>query len=62
MRRGEFERIERSPLHSRPQASAGLLPGYELNGFAVDLLKAAIDLLPPSFFRIGVDALIQTAD
>jgi hypothetical protein len=41
---------------------ACLLPGYESNGSAVDLLKPPADLLPPGIFRGGIDGLIQTAN
>ena len=48
--RGEFERTCLSPLESGAEPAAGVLPGDELNSSAVNLLKAAIDLLPPGFF------------
>jgi len=52
----------RSRLQPRPETAARLLPGDEMNGSAVDLLKTSIDLLPPGFFRGSVDRLIQTAN
>lgn len=51
-----------SLLQSRPETAACLLPRDELNGSVVDLLKTAIDLLPPGFFRRSVDHLIQAAN
>src|SRR6266566_3923015 len=47
-RQDEFEPIRLSPLQPSPEA-ADVLPWEELSGSPVDLLKTAIDLLPPDF-------------
>ena len=39
---------------ARPEMAARLLPGDEMNGSTVDLLKTPIDLLSPGFFRGNV--------
>jgi hypothetical protein len=62
MRQGEFERMRGSPLKSKPETAACLLPGDEFNGSAIDLLKTPIDLVPPGFFRGLVDGMIEAAN
>jgi hypothetical protein len=51
-----------SLLQPGPETAARFLPGDEMNGSAVDLLKTPKDFLPPGFFRARVDRLIQTAN
>src|SRR5437879_4664184 len=58
----EFGQIRPSPLQPSPETAAGILPWDELNGSTVDLLKTAIDLVPPGFFDAIVDCVIETLD
>lgn len=58
-RRGEFERTCHSPLESGAETTARGLPGDELNSSTVNLLKTAVNLFPPGFFRALVDCVIK---
>jgi hypothetical protein len=49
-------------LRSRAETAARILPGNELNGPAIDLLKTLKNLIPPSLLGGSIDVLIQTAD
>jgi hypothetical protein len=59
---GEIERLVGSRLQSRAQTAAGILPGNEFNGPAIDLLQTLKDLLPPRLLNGSINLLIQTAD
>jgi hypothetical protein len=50
--------MRRSPIRSRPETAARLVPGNQGNGTAVDLPNAAVDFLPPGFFRGNVNRSI----
>jgi hypothetical protein len=58
----EFEFACWSPIESSAEAAAGVLPGNELNSSTVNLLKTAIDLFAPGFFRAFVNHLIKALD
>ena len=58
-RQSEFEPIRYSPFELSPQASARVIPGCELNGSTVDLLKTAMNLLTPGFFRKLINRAIK---
>jgi hypothetical protein len=57
-RQDEIEPLHCSRLQSRAETSARILPGNELNGSAIDLLKTLKDLLPPSLLDGSIDLLI----
>jgi hypothetical protein len=61
-RQGEFEWIRWSPLNPSPQAAARVIPGDELNGATVDLLKTAMNLLTPGVFHAIVNRVIKAPD
>jgi hypothetical protein len=61
-RQGEFERIRWSPVEPSPQATARVIPGDELNGSAVNLLKTVMNLLSPSVLCAIVDCVIKAPD
>ena len=58
-RQSEFEPIRYSPFELSPQASARVIPGCELNGSTVALLKTAMNLLTPGFFRKLINRAIK---
>jgi hypothetical protein len=51
-----------SLLQPGPETAARFLPGDQMNGTAVDLLKTPMDFFSPGFFCGSVDRFIQTAN
>ena len=61
-RQGELEPILLSPLQAGMEEEARVLPRHQLKGSAVDLLKAAMDLLAPRFLRAVVNGMTETVN